>query len=299
VTRMCPLHENSVSLRIGGMVLSISSETSIESVTPTDPLYPFLCSGRPDVRVRCRSVSLRGLRFPVHRILYTEGNACRIYKLNKRILTVFGPVEPAGMPYLMASSTEDCCDVAVYSNRSYGVEFSLTFLSRLLQYPLLPIIMVYSLVSRAGLMVHGCGIAVDGKGYLFAGKSGEGKSTMARLWKNKGLVLNDERVIIRRSQGHSWLYGTPWTGEHGSPSPQGVPLESIFFLNHGNGHHADRAEKMESAAMLLARSFPPLWDDQALGRCLDFISGVVEEIPCYRLGFAPNEGVADFVRCLT
>ncbi len=212
---------------------------------------------------------------------------------------MFGPADSPGMPYVLAVSNEEFRKVVVYGNLAYGREFVKDVFARILQYPLLPIIMVYFLGAKAGLMVHGCGIESGGKGYLFAGKCGEGKSTMARLWKNKGLVLNDERVVVRRRQGRFWVYGTPWAGEYGSPSPAGAPLEAIFFLSHGNGHQLERSEKAEAAALLLARSFPPLWDGQELHSCLRLMSDLVGEVPCYQLSFAPSEGVVDFIRCLT
>ena len=39
------------------------------------------------------------------------------------------------------------------------------------------------LFDRDTLLFHGSTVAVDGKGYLFAAKSGTGKSTHTRLWR--------------------------------------------------------------------------------------------------------------------
>ncbi len=286
-------------LDLGGVVFSIVSETPINHVGPTDLYFPFLCSDQPDVVVRCRGVNLRGLRLRADRRLYADGDAFSVYGFNKGVFLVFGPTDAFNGPHLMAISTNGFRDTVLYSNRAYGEEFAANTIARLLEYPPLPIIMVYSLAAKGGLMIHACGVDQRGNGYLFAGKSDQGKSTMAKLWKDTGVVLNDECVVVRRNRGRFWLYGTPWSGEHGNPSLGGVPLAAIFFLSHSDKNHADRCEQAEAAALLLARSFPPLWDQQAMKSCLDFMSDLVSAVPCYRLGFVPTNEVVDFVRCLT
>jgi len=229
---------------------------------------------------------------------YADGECISIYRFNRKVFLVFGPVRSTGTPYMIAVSTDEVREVAVYINRAYGREFAHNVAARLLQYPLMPILTVYALAARDGLMVHGCGIEARGKGYVFAGKCGEGKSTMARLWENRGVILNDERVVIRHNHGRFMVYGTPWNGEYGSASPAGAPLEAVFFLSHGEEDHADPTTQVEAAALLFARSFPPLWDEQGLQSCLEFISDLVAEVRTYRLKFAPTKEVVELIRRL-
>lgn len=49
-----------------------------------------------------------------------------------------------------------------------------------LEYPLAEVLMICLLAQGRGLMFHACGIDDNGRGYLFAGNSTHGKSTMGR-----------------------------------------------------------------------------------------------------------------------
>ena len=63
-----------------------------------------------------------------------------------------------------------------------------------LGYPLNQVLWILLLSQGRGVLFHACGIDDDGRGYLFLGNSGDGKSTTARLWFDHGVtVLNDDR----------------------------------------------------------------------------------------------------------
>jgi serine kinase of HPr protein (carbohydrate metabolism regulator) len=56
-------------------------------------------------------------------------------------------------------------------------------------------------------LFHGSAIAVDGVGYLFTAKSGTGKSTHARLWREllgaRAVMVNDDKPLLRVTEGRS------------------------------------------------------------------------------------------------
>jgi hypothetical protein len=167
-----------------------------------------------------------------------------------------------------------------------------------LQYPLAEVLMVCLLARGRGLMMHACGIDDGGRGFLFAGNSTHGKTTLARLWRDQATVLNDDRIVLRQREGRFWMYGTPWHGDYSGVSAQGVPLEKVFFLRHAKGNQARQVGKLTAASMLLARSVPPLWDADGMGFTLDFLAQLAEAVPCYELGFAPDERAVEYVRCV-
>ena len=61
-------------------------------------------------------------------------------------------------------------------------------------------------------LFHGSCIAVDGVGYLFTAKSGTGKSTHTRLWRelldNRATMVNDDKPLIRIADDGLVIYGT-------------------------------------------------------------------------------------------
>jgi hypothetical protein len=118
------------------------------------------------------------------------------------------------------------------------------------------------------------------------------------LWQGRATILNDDRIILRRREGRFWMYGTPWHGDYGGVSSQGVSLEKVFFLNHDIENHAQRKEGVAAASMLLARCFPPMWDGPGMGYTLDLLGELAQAVPCYDLGFVPDGRVVDLIRCM-
>jgi len=166
-----------------------------------------------------------------------------------------------------------------------------------LGYPLNQVLWIILLSRGRGILFHACGIDDHGKGYLFLGNSGEGKSTTAKLWFDHGLaILNDDRIIVRENKGKLWMYGTPWHGDFKEHSPHGLPVQKLFFLRHGTKNSSRAKSGAEAVSMLLARSFPPFWDKQGMASTIDFCQRLVSNIPCYELTFVPDTGMIDFVR---
>jgi len=168
-----------------------------------------------------------------------------------------------------------------------------------LGYPLNQVLWILLLSQGKGLLCHACGIDDHGKGYLFLGNSGDGKSTTARLCFDHGLtVLNDDRIVVREEEGTFWMHGTPWHGDFKEHSSHGLPIVKLFFLRHGNKNFAQAKRGAEAVSMLLARSFPPFWDKEGMAFTIDHCHRLVSKIPCYELTFVRDAEMINFVRSL-
>ena len=55
-----------------------------------------------------------------------------------------------------------------------------------MEYPLDGLILYYLTVIYDDIFIHSSGINYNGKGYLFSGVSGKGKTTMSGLWRMPG-----------------------------------------------------------------------------------------------------------------
>ena len=93
------------------------------------------------------------------------------------------------------------------------------------------------LLARGVLLIHGSAVAVDGKGYLFTAKTGTGKSTHTRLWRqvfgDRAVMVNDDTPFLRFSPEGIFLCGAPWSGKHGLDTNLTVPLQGICILERG------------------------------------------------------------------
>jgi hypothetical protein len=96
--------------------------------------------------------------------------------------------------------------------------------------------------------------------------------------------------------GDLTAFGTPWHGQAGHSSPEKAPLRRIFFVEHAEKNWVKKLSRTETVSNLVARSFPPLWDREGMIRTLEFADMLSQTIPCYTLGFVPDDRIIEFVR---
>lgn len=102
--------------------------------------------------------------------------------------------------------------------------------SSLTTFPTDQILLARVLADRQGCYLHASGILVDGKGLLFVGHSGAGKSSMLKMMRGKGEILCDDRVIVRRWPEGFRIHGTWSHGELPDVSAAEGPLRAILYL---------------------------------------------------------------------
>ena len=92
------------------------------------------------------------------------------------------------------------------------------------------------------ILFHGSCVAVDGAGYLFTAKSGTGKSTHTRLWRellgDRAIMINDDKPLIRISDSGAIIYGTPWDGKHHLSNNIAVSLKAICILERAKKRYS-------------------------------------------------------------
>jgi hypothetical protein len=168
-----------------------------------------------------------------------------------------------------------------------------------LEYPIDELAMMHRLALGDGVELHALGLVdQDGRGYLFLGHSGAGKSTTARLWMTEPGVklLSDDRIILRKQEGKFWMYGTPWHGDAGVASPASAPLSSIFLLEQAPQNQISPLAPGKAAAELFARAFVPHYLQEGIQFSLSFFDALARSIPCSIFRFAPTDSAVEAIR---
>ncbi len=167
-------------------------------------------------------------------------------------------------------------------------------------YPMGELFMMNLLGTGLGILCHATGVIDRGKGYLFTGNGGAGKTTMARLWEGLSdvQVVNDDKVILRKENGSFRLYGTPWHGDGGMALPDSACLSKVFILKQANQNYSQPLHPAQAAAGLFKRAFIPLWDNEKIAFTLRFLDELCQSIPCYELGFLPESSIVELIRNL-
>ena len=144
------------------------------------------------------------------------------------------------------------------------------------------------LLASGGTMVHAAGIAHGGAGFVLAGHTRAGKTTLSRQFPRDN-VLGDDLVAVSARRGPFRLHGTPWPGrEGGAVSYGGVPLRAVFLL-HPEGAPGMRRRGSGDSLAELAANAPRLGHPGEEGKLLDIFSSLVEQVPIYGLSLGLGE----------
>jgi len=150
-------------------------------------------------------------------------------------------------------------------------------------------IVVFSnwLANRGELLLHASGIGINGKGYVFVGRSGAGKSTLASNLASRQdvTILGEDQVALRYQNGSFWIYGTPWHINSNRCSPDGVPLEKIFFLDRYSDKVIDSLLPTDGYKRLLQTAFIPFYRPTQVSLIMENLERLCSTVPAYLFAF--------------
>ncbi|MFP5247789.1 MAG: hypothetical protein ACLGH0_13940, partial [Thermoanaerobaculia bacterium] len=166
-----------------------------------------------------------------------------------------------------------------------------------LDYPLDEVIVANLLGRGRGVELHSCGIVDrDGRGHLFVGVSGAGKTTTARLWGDTAAaIVSDDRVIVREDEGRMWMYGTPWHGEAELSLATRAPLAGVYLLVQAPANALRSLSHAAAVAGLFRCAFPLFHDASSIEFTLSFLERLAHAVPVRELQFTRDRSVVELV----
>jgi hypothetical protein len=161
------------------------------------------------------------------------------------------------------------------------------------EYPLDGLILYYLTVIYGDILIHASGILHNGKGYLFSGISGKGKSTIAMLWENAcARVIHDDRLIIRNTGSGYRMYNTP---VYNNDDPREAPLNKIFIIEHGLKNSIIPVNGAAAVTLIMANCIQHHWGHDIIVRLLGSVSIMSGAVPTAQLIFKPDRHVIDHI----
>ena len=146
------------------------------------------------------------------------------------------------------------------------------------------------------LMMHASVIRHAGRGYLFQGKSGTGKSTHSQLWLkhiDDTELLNDDNPAIRlMADGEARVYGTPWSGKTPCYKQEWVPIGGFLRLHQAPHNKIRQYQPLEAFASILSSCSTMIWDEPSYNGICQTISGICRVAHAYDMECLPDADAA-------
>lgn len=151
------------------------------------------------------------------------------------------------------------------------------------------------LLHRNVLLLHGSTVAVDGKAYLFTAKTGVGKSTHTRLWRevfaDRAIMVNDDRTFLHICPDGTFAFGSPWSGKHGLDTNVCVPLAGICVLERGTENRIRPISPEEALPMLLEQAYLP--DESGNQALRELTAALAANLPLWQMACTKDPRAAE------
>ena len=154
----------------------------------------------------------------------------------------------------------------------------------------------FAAADKGTLLVHSSVIKNSGKGYLFLGKSGTGKSTHSSLWLKHiegSELLNDDNPVIRIYPDEIVVFGSPWSGKTPCYKNDSAPIGAFVQIKQEPENRIQRNHPLQAFAVLLPSMSAMKWDKHIYNSICDSVGRLIERTPLYTLGCRPDQEAAE------
>ena len=154
----------------------------------------------------------------------------------------------------------------------------------------------FAAADKSTLLIHASVIKNSGRGYLFLGKSGTGKSTHSNLWLKHiagSELLNDDNPVVKIEEGGVSVYGSPWSGKTPCYKNDSALIGAFVQIKQEPENHIHREQPLQAFAVLLPSMSTMKWDKRVYGSICDSVGRLIEQVPLYTLGCRPDREAAE------
>jgi hypothetical protein len=163
-----------------------------------------------------------------------------------------------------------------------------------LRYPVDALIIYYLGLFNGGTIIHSSGVDFQGSGFLFAGHSGAGKSTIARYCQLAGArILHDDRILVRRHGDTVTAYRMP---VYPGSLPASMRLEKLFFIEQSKKIYEIPLPDQVTFELLAGHAVQHPFYSELITRQVANIASIVEAVPGFRLGFPADAQIGNFLK---
>ena len=155
----------------------------------------------------------------------------------------------------------------------------------------LMILFALATAEQDTLLIHAAIVSCEGKGYLFLGPSGTGKSTHAQLWLEhvEGTELvNDDNPVVRDGT----VFGSPWSGKTPCYRNVSAPIGGFVRLSQAPVNKIRRLNGIEAYVELAESVGSMPWDSRIAEGLHQTENRLASTVPMWHLECLPDEAAA-------
>jgi signal peptidase I len=162
-----------------------------------------------------------------------------------------------------------------------------------LPYPLDGLILYFLTAINGEIMIHGSGVICNGRGWVFTGRSGSGKTTMAGIFDRNGdRVVHDDRLILMKDDGRWVMHSTP---VYRNDEPRSSGVDHLWIISHGRSNISAPLSGAEAAGLIMANCIQQNWDGDATTRLVAAVADLASSVKISRLQFLPDSSIRDYL----
>ena len=181
--------------------------------------------------------------------------------------------------------SEDYREATVWleNNRIFGINNALMVMFAL------------ATADKRTVLFHSSVVSYHGRGYMFLGKSGTGKSTHSSLWLrciDGSALVNDDNPVVRVFPDGVRVFGSPWSGKTPCYRCVSYPLGGIVQLSQAPYNKIRRLKGIEAYASLVPSISGKRWDKSVADGLHETENELAKQVAVWYLECLPDEAAA-------
>ena len=160
------------------------------------------------------------------------------------------------------------------------------------------LMVMYALATanKRTALFHSSVVSYQGKGYMFLGQSGTGKSTHSSLWLKhiEGTELvNDDNPVVRVLENNEVrVYGSPWSGKTPCYRNVSYPIGAIVKLSQAPYNKIEPLKGIKAYAAVVPSISGKRWDKQLAEGLHETENLIAQHARVWHLDCLPDEAAA-------
>lgn len=286
-----------IHIRIANILIELTSPLSAAELCIERRLGPFCVEGAPEkplARVALRWEESESMLAPRGDLIFDPGSIWKMYRQGPNCYAALTYHSEGGMERVQGVlRANPAWDNLTLIEQRDGVQWR-----SLLNIGAGELILRIAILFTGGLVFHSSGLDDNGRGIVFIGHSGAGKSTQVDLWRQEPgvIAMNDDRIAVRAESDGPMCYGTPWGGTADIARNHAARLAALIVLEQAPENSIQPLAPAAAASLLTARAFMPYWDQSLMHRALANLNAILAIVPAYLLRCRPEKEIIPLVR---